>query len=44
MVFAEKFAVNRKFIIAITEIKNPFFIAESNISIYSSNFNSLTPL
>jgi hypothetical protein len=28
----------------VTEIKNPFYIASSNISIYSADFNSLTPL
>ena len=44
VVFGEKFAPTRKFIVEVTEIKNPFFIAQSNISIYSSNFNSLTPL
>lgn len=35
---------NRKFIVEITEISNPFQIAQSNISIYSADFNSLTPL
>ena len=43
-VFKEQFPANRKFIVQITELLNPFFIAESNISIYSANFNSLTPL
>ena len=28
----------------MTEINNPFFLASSNISIYSMNYNSLTPL
>ncbi len=42
--FTESFAANRQFIMFITEIKNPFFIASSNISMYSANFNSLTPL
>lgn len=44
MVFSEKFVANRRFILEITEINNPFFLAESNISIYSMNYNSLTPL
>ena len=43
-VFNETFVTNRKFIVEITEISNPFIIAESNISIYSTDFNSLTPL
>ena len=43
-VFNETFTANRKFIVEITELSNPFFIAESNISIYSADFNSLTPL
>lgn len=43
-VFNETFVANRKFIVEITELSNPFVIAESNISIYSANFNSLTPL
>lgn len=42
--FNEQFAANRKFIVEITEIQNPFFLASSNISIYSSDYNSLTPL
>lgn len=42
--FNETFVANRKFIVEITELSNPFVIAESNISIYSANFNSLTPL
>lgn len=44
LAFNEQFATQRKFIIEITEIRNPFFIADSNISIYSADFNSLTPL
>ena len=42
--FDEQFVEHRKFIIEITEIRNPFFLATSNISIYSADFNSLTPL
>ena len=42
--FSETFKANRKFIIEVTEIRDPFLLAQSNISIYSSDFNSLTPL
>jgi hypothetical protein len=44
VVFNESFVAERRFILEITEINNPFFLASSNFSIYSLNYNSLTPL
>lgn len=44
LVFNETFTVGRKFIVSISQINNPYFLATANISIYSLNYNSQTPL
>lgn len=44
LIFNEQFAVGRKFIVQINQINSPFIIAATNISIYSLNYNTLTPL
>ena len=41
--FNESFSVGRKFQLEVTNIETPFYLARSNFSIYSMDYNSLTP-